>query len=160
MNRRALFGLAVTCAASVSLSGATAQSVPPAPEHLANTLRDDVGFERLLEEAWVLRNLIAMQQGDIVRSIQEFNALQQKVREQRGAIIELLSSDPAKAKLPDNVLASAEKVVPILDAFGVRSGSELANQLVRTYLEFSTVLAAASLLSWCDSYPFSVLCLA
>jgi hypothetical protein len=100
-----------------------------------------------------------MQQGDILKETQKFTDLQQELQSERSRIVDILVTDPGRAKPDPGVLAAADKLVVKLDEFGIKPASELSNRLVAAFVSFSAIRAvAAQPFSLCDFFPFSVLC--
>lgn len=106
MKRRVFLLLAAAFATSVMPTHSLAQDIiAPSVDELRATLQDDKRFAQLMTEVWVLRDLLALQQGgDISTDTKEFQGLQDQVRGQRESIVDAISSDPSRARLSDDVL--------------------------------------------------------
>jgi hypothetical protein len=126
---------------------------------LKTVIEDDERFKQLLTEVWVLRDLLALQVGgNISAETKEFQALQDKLRDQRAALLETLSGEKAMIHLPEAVLASGNKLSVALESFGVRPDSDLGKRLTAAHLRFNQALSAASLGSLCNVHPFRTFC--
>jgi hypothetical protein len=122
-------------------------------------VEDDERFQQLMTEVWVLRDLLALQVGgNISAETKEFQALQDKLRAQREALIESLSSEQARTQVPEAVLTSGNKLSVALESFGVRPDSDLGRRLMAAHLRFNQALSAASLGSLCHVHPFRTFC--
>jgi hypothetical protein len=138
MNRR-MFILA-TAFASAMQNKVDAQETPPVGvKELRAVLEDEARFTQLLTEIWVLRDLLALQLGgNISAETKEFQALQDRLRDQRAS--------------------AADRFAASLEQFGVKRESELAKRLVAASMLFGQALAVASLGSLCDVHPFRAIC--
>lgn len=143
----------------LQLSAVAQQSVPPDVAELRAVLEDEERFSQLMTETWVLRDVLALQVGgNISAETKEFQALQDKLRDQRPVILESLAGEQARVELPETVIAAHEKLATTLDSFGVKGDSDLGRRLLAANIRFNQALSAASLGSLCNIHPFRTLC--
>jgi hypothetical protein len=157
MNRRALI-LAGAFLTTLQFP-VFAQSGPAGIDDLRMVLKEDERFTALLTEVWVLRDLLALQLGgNISAQANEFQALQDKVRDQRASILEKLAGEQQTVQFPQEVLATSDRFAMSLEQFGVKSDSELGKRLVTASVLFEQALGLASLGSLCELHPFRAVC--
>jgi hypothetical protein len=162
MDRRSfVISTLVLTLAEIAQSRA-AETAVPSDKDLAETLQDDVQFERMVLAVWTLFDILSLKQEKPVPQddMEAFRKTQRQVREKRGPAAELVASGAAKLELPDDVIKSADALLQTLDEFGVRKDSTLAGVLVRSYFLFNKTLIAAGAVpeTLCSIYPFRVLC--
>jgi hypothetical protein len=136
---------------------ASAQQASPAD--LKTALQDDERLSQLFTEMWVLRDLLALQLGgNISAEATEFQALQDRIREQKATILEKLGEQQANVQFPQQIVAIADRFSAKLEQFGVQRESELGRRLTFASMLFSTALDTGSLGSLCDLHPFRAIC--
>ena len=107
----------------------------------------------------MLRDLLALQLGgNISAETKEFQALQDRLRDQRASLLETLSAEQPNVQFPQEVLSAADRFAASLEQFGVKRDSELGKRLVAASMLFGQALAVASLGSLCDVHPFRAIC--
>jgi hypothetical protein len=159
MTRRMLLLMSVVLAAAMHTQAMGQNVAVPSANDLKAALQDDAQFSQLMTEVWVVRDLLALQQGgDISAQIKDFQGLQDQVRSHRNSIVDTISSDPARIEVKSDVQSSADSVAASLDRFGVRADSELGKRLGFAFVMFNQVVSAASLDSPCKIYPFQEVC--
>jgi hypothetical protein len=132
---------------------ASAQQVSPA--ELRTVLQDDGRFAQLLTEAWVLRDILALHVGgNISAEAQQFQTLQDRMREQRAAIAEKVTDEP----FSQTVFATADRFAASLEETGVKRELELGKRLVVASILFEQAARIGSLGSLCDLHPFRAVC--
>jgi len=158
MNRRMF--ILVTAFASAMQNKVDAQETPPVGvKELRAVLEDEARFTQLLTEIWVLRDLLALQLGgNISAETKEFQALQDRLRDQRASLLESLSAEQPNVQFPQEVLSSADRYGASLEKFGVKRDSELSKRLVAASMLFEQALSVASFGSLCDVHPFRAIC--
>lgn len=158
MNRRMLI-LAAAFASAMQITVYAQEIGPVGVKELKAVLEDDERFTQLLTEAWVLRDLLALQLGgNISAETKEFQALQDRLRDQRASLLESLSAEQPNVQFPQEVLSAADRFAASLEQFGVKRDSELGKRLVAASMLFGQALAVASLGSLCDVHPFRAIC--
>jgi hypothetical protein len=149
--------LAALLFASLPLLPAAAQQASPG--ELKTVLQDDERFAQLMTEVWVLRDLLALQTGgNISAEATEFQALQDRLREQRTTILEKLGEPEPNVQFPQEVVAAADRFSASLEQFGVQRQSQLGQRLTAASILFATALDTGSLGSLCDLHPFRAIC--
>lgn len=158
MNRRMLI-LAAAFASAMQIEVYAQEIGPVGVKELRTVLQDEERFTRLLTEVWVLRDLLALQLGgNISAETKEFQALQDRLRNQRASLLETLSAEQPNVQFPQEVLSSADRFIASLEPFGVKRDSELGKRLVAASMLFEQALSLASLGSLCDVHPFRAIC--
>jgi hypothetical protein len=136
---------------------ATAQQ--PSPAELKTVLQDDERFAQLMTEVWVLRDLLALQTGgNISAEATEFQALQDRLRQQRTMVLEKLGEQQPNVQFPQEVVAAADRFSASLEKFGVQRNSQLGQRLITASMLYITALSVGSLGSLCDLHPFRAIC--
>ena len=154
MGKRS-FILATALLAFLNLSVLAQQSAQPGPGDLKAVLQDDTRFSQLMTEVWVLRDILAIDLGgNISAEAQEFQGLQDRLREQRATIMEKLGSEP----FPQTIIASADRYAAALEKTGVRRDSDLGKRLVMASILFEQAARVGTLGSLCDLHPFRAVC--
>jgi hypothetical protein len=132
---------------------ASAQQVSPA--ELKNVLQDDARFAQLMTEVWVLRDILALHVGgNISAEAQQFQTIQDRMREQRAAISEKVTDEP----FSQTVYATADRFAASLEETGVQRELELGKRLVAASILFEQAARTGSLGSLCDLHPFRAVC--
>jgi hypothetical protein len=154
MHRR-VFILAAALLASMQPFVMAQQTALPGPADLKTVLQDDARFGQLMTEVWVLRDILALHLGNnISAEAQEFQGLQDRMREQRAAILEKVTDEP----FPQTTIASADRFAATLELTGVQRNSELGKRLVLASILFEQAARLGSLGSLCDLHPFRAVC--
>ena len=147
------FMLAAILFAAMQALPASAQQVSPAD--LRTVLQNDDRFAQLMTEVWVLRDILALHVGgNISAETQQFQSLQDRLREQRAAIVEKVTDEP----FPQAVFASADRFAASLEETGVQRELELGKRLVAASIMFEQAARIGSLGSLCDLHPFRAVC--
>jgi hypothetical protein len=147
------FMLAAILFAAMQALPASAQQVSPAD--LRTVLQNDDRFAQLMTEVWVLRDILALHVGgNISAEAQQFQSLQDRLREQRAAIVEKVTDEP----FPQAVFASADRFAASLEETGVQRELELGKRLVAASILFEQAARIGSLGSLCDLHPFRAVC--
>ena len=147
------FMLAAILVAAMQALPASAQQVSPAD--LRTVLQNDDRFAQLMTEVWVLRDILALHVGgNISAEAQQFQSLQDRLREQRAAIVEKVTDEP----FPQAVFASADRFAASLEETGVQRELELGKRLVAASILFEQAARIGSLGSLCDLHPFRAVC--
>jgi hypothetical protein len=158
MNRRMLI-LAAAFLSAMRIKVYAQQIGPVGVKELKAVLEDDARFTQLLTEVWVLRDLLALQLGgNISAETKEFQALQDRLRDQRASLLESLSAEQPNVQFPQEVLSAADRFAVSLEQFGVKRESELGKRLVAASMLFGQALVVALLGSLCDVHPFRAIC--
>lgn len=112
MNRRVLLGMSAAFATGAMQTRAIGQdAAAPSADELKATLQDDDHFAQLMTEMWVLRDLLALQQGtNISAQSTDFQGLQDQLRSHRTSITNTISTEPALVNLPEDLLSSANSI--------------------------------------------------
>jgi hypothetical protein len=143
----------------VSMHILTAAAQQASPPDLKTVLQDDERFAQLMTEVWVLRDLLALQTGgNISAEATEFQALQDRLRDQRTTILEKVSEQQPNVQFPQQVVATADRFSQSLEQFGVQRNSQLGQRLATASMLYITVLSVGSLGSLCDLHPFRAIC--
>src|SRR5687767_7617512 len=122
MTRRMLLLMSGVLAAAMHTHAMGQNVAVPSASDLKAALQDDAQFSQLMTEVWVVRDLLALQQGgDISAQIKDFQGLQDQVRSHRNSIVDAISSDPARIEVKSDMQSSADSVAASLDRFGVRA---------------------------------------
>lgn len=136
-----------------------ANAANPTVEEIKVAVENDERFTELFTEVWVLRDLLALQQGgDISAQMADFQRLQDQLTEDRSSMLEQLSNKPLAVDLPENYQLTGNAIAEKLDVFGVRRDSELARRLMSGYLIFSQLLLLDNQAPLCDIHPFRPFC--
>jgi|SRR5687768_16011444 len=155
MNRPGLVWGALFVAAMQLPAAAQQADAPPGAAGLHSVLEDDDRFSQLLTEVWVLRDILALHLGgNISAEVQEFQRMQDRLKEQRAAILEKVGSK----SLPQTTSVSIGRFAATLEKTGVKPDSELGRRLVVASILFEQAASAGSLGSLCDMHPFRAVC--
>jgi len=153
--RRRSFILVAALLISKPLAVMAQQTATLGPSDLKAVLQDDARFGQLMTEMWVLRDILALHLGgNISAEAQEFQGLQDRMREQRAAILEKVTDEP----FPQTTIASADRFAATLEETGVQRNSELGKRLVLASILFEQAASLGSLGSLCNLHPFRAIC--
>jgi hypothetical protein len=146
----------VTAFLAMQIPAAAQQTATPqGEENLQTVLQDDKRFSELLTEVWVLRDILALHLGgNISAEVNEFQGLQDRLKEQRTTILEKIGAQA----LPKSSSPSADRLAATLEDTGVKRDSELGKRLISAGILFEQAANAGALGSLCELHPFRAVC--
>jgi hypothetical protein len=151
--------LAAAGTAAMQMPSLAQDTAPVGIKELKHVLEDEERFAALLTEVWVLRDLLALQLGgNISAETKEFQAMQDRLRDQRASLLETLSSEQPNVQFPQRISSAADRFAASLEQFGVKRDSQLGKRLTAASMLFEQAVSAASLGSLCDVHPFRAIC--
>jgi hypothetical protein len=133
------------------------QAAPP--DQIKVVLESEARVGELFTEVWVLRDLLALQQGgDIAAQAVTFQGLQDQLNQDKQSMLDQLAKDPSATDLEESYMKTASTIAERLDTLGVRRDSDLAKRLVEGYVIFSQMLLLDGQPSLCELHPFRLIC--
>jgi hypothetical protein len=136
-----------------------AHAEAPSLDQIREVLESDARYNELYTELWVLRDILALQQGgDLAAQATNFQTLQEQLAGDRSSMLEQLAKKPDAVDLEETYILTANKMAQKLEEFGVRQDSDLGKRLVLGYLIFSQMLLLDNQLPVCELHPFRRIC--
>lgn len=133
------------------------QAAPP--DQIKAVLESEDRVGELFTEVWVLRDLLALQQGgDTSAQATAFQGLQDQLNQDKQSMLDQLAKDPSAIQLEESYMKVAHTIAERLDTLGVRRDSDLGKRLVEGYVIFSQMLRLDGQPPLCELQPFRPIC--